>query len=38
MLLIPGVGLWIASDNFGGKPSCGGQAGFSGLCFLPYTS
>jgi hypothetical protein len=31
-------GLWIASDNFGGKTSCGGQAGFSGLCFLPYTS
>jgi hypothetical protein len=29
-------GLWIASDNFGGGTSCGGQAGFSGLCFLPY--
>jgi hypothetical protein len=37
-MLITGAGLWIASDNFGGKTSCGGQAGFSGLCFLPYTS
>ncbi len=37
MLLTSG-GLWIASDNFGGKTSCGGKAGFSGLCFLPYTS
>jgi len=32
------AGLWIASDNFGGKTSCGGKPGFSGLCFLPYTS
>jgi hypothetical protein len=42
MLLIPppalDAGLWIASDNFGGKPSCGGEAGFSGLCYLPYPS
>jgi hypothetical protein len=37
-MVITGAGLWIASDNFGGKTSCGGQAGFSGLCFLPYTS
>jgi hypothetical protein len=29
-------GLWIASDNFGGGTSCGGQAGFSGLCYLQY--
>jgi hypothetical protein len=35
MILAAG-GLWIASDNFGGGTSCGGQAGFSGLCFLPY--
>jgi hypothetical protein len=37
-MVITGAGMWIASDNFGGKTSCGGQAGFSGLCFLPYTS
>jgi hypothetical protein len=37
-MVITGAGLWIASDNFGGKTSCGGQAGFSGLCFLPYPS
>ena len=37
-MLITGAGLWIASDNFGGKTSCGGQAGFAGLCFLPYKS
>ena len=37
-MLLTTAGLWIASDNFGGKTSCGGQAGFSGLCFLPYTS
>jgi len=35
MILAAG-GLWIASDNFAGGTSCGGQAGFSGLCFLPY--
>ena len=34
-LLVTGAGLWVASDNFGGNTSCGGQAGFSGLCFLP---
>jgi hypothetical protein len=34
-MLTTSAGLWIASDNFGGKTSCGGQAGFSGLCFLP---
>ena len=32
------AGLWIASDNFDGGTSCGGVKGFSGLCFLPYTS
>jgi hypothetical protein len=37
-MVITGAGLWIASDNFGGGTSCGGQAGFSGLCFLPYPS
>ncbi len=37
-MLITSAGMWIASDNFGGKTSCGGQPGFSGLCFLPYTS
>jgi hypothetical protein len=33
-LVITGAGLWIASDNFGGNTSCGGQSGFSGLCLL----
>jgi hypothetical protein len=37
-MVITGAGLWIASDNFGGGTSCGGQAGFSGLCFLQYPS
>jgi hypothetical protein len=37
-MLLTTAGLWIASDNFGGGTSCGGKAGFSGLCFLPYTS
>jgi hypothetical protein len=35
-MLLTSAGLWIASDNFGGGTSCGGQAGFSGICFLPY--
>jgi hypothetical protein len=34
-LLVTGAGLWVASDNFGGNTSCGGQPGFAGLCFLP---
>jgi hypothetical protein len=34
-LLGTSAGLWVASDNFGGNTSCGGQAGFSGLCLLP---
>jgi hypothetical protein len=34
-LLVTSAGLWVASDNFGGNTSCGGQGGFSGLCFLP---
>jgi len=33
-MLLTSAGLWIASDNFGGNTSCGGQSGFSGLCFL----
>jgi hypothetical protein len=37
-MLLNSDGLWIASDNFGGGTSCGGQAGFSGLCFLPFPS
>ena len=37
-MLLTTAGLWIASDNFDGGTSCGGKAGFSGLCFLPYTS
>ena len=37
-MLLTTAGLWIASDNFGGGTSCGGQSGFAGLCFLPYTS
>jgi hypothetical protein len=37
-MLLTGAGLWIASDNFDGGTSCGGEAGFSGICFLPYPS
>jgi hypothetical protein len=37
-MILTGAGLWIASDNFGGGTSCGGQPGFAGLCFLPYES
>jgi hypothetical protein len=37
-MLLTSAGLWIASDNFQGGTSCGGQKGFAGLCFLPYTS
>jgi len=37
-MLLNSDGLWIASDNFAGGTSCGGQAGFSGLCFLPFPS
>ena len=37
-MLLTTAGLWIASDNFDGGTSCGGEKGFSGLCFLPYTS
>ena len=37
-MLLTSAGLWIASDNFDGGTSCGGVKGFSGLCFLPYTS
>ena len=37
-MILTGAGLWIASDNFGGGTSCGGQPGFAGLCFLAYPS
>jgi len=37
-MLLTSAGLWIASDNYGGNTSCGGQSGYSGLCFLPYPS
>jgi hypothetical protein len=37
-MLLTSAGLWIASDNFLNGTTCGGQKGFSGLCFLPYTS
>jgi hypothetical protein len=35
-MLLTGTGLWIASDNFDGSDTCGGVAGHSGICFLPY--
>lgn len=39
MVVVPGQGLWIASDN-GSKNSasqtCGGKWGHAGICFLPY--
>jgi len=38
-MLVTSRGLWIASDNFDadktGSDRCGGQAGHSGICFLP---
>jgi hypothetical protein len=36
-MLLTSVGLWIASDNFGGNTSCGGVSGFAGICFLLYS-
>jgi len=36
-MLLTRAGLWIASDNFGGKTSCGGVSGYAGICFLPYS-
>jgi hypothetical protein len=36
-MLLTSAGLWIASDNFGGKTSCGGVSGYAGICFLPYS-
>ena len=36
-MLLTSAGLWIASDNFENGTSCGGQKGFAGLCFLPYS-
>lgn len=39
MVVVPGQGLWIASDN-GSKnaasKTCGGKAGHAGICLLPY--
>jgi hypothetical protein len=35
-LLVTSAGLWVASDNFGGNTSCGGNPGHSGICFLQY--
>jgi hypothetical protein len=35
-MLLTSAGLWIASDNFGGRTSCGGVSGYAGICFLPY--
>lgn len=37
-MLLTSAGLWIASDNFTGGGACGHQAGFWGICFLPYPS
>jgi len=39
MVVVPGQGLWIASDNgtvnaFSQK--CGGKLGHAGICLLPY--
>jgi hypothetical protein len=36
-MLLTSAGLWIASDNFGGRTSCGGVSGYAGICFLPYS-
>jgi hypothetical protein len=36
-MLTTSAGLWIGSDNLEGTSQCGGQAGFGGICFLPYT-
>jgi hypothetical protein len=35
-MLLTSAGLWIASDNFGGRTECGGVSGYAGICFLPY--
>ena len=34
-LVVTTAGLWVASDNYGGNTSCGGQPGYAGICFLP---
>lgn len=39
MVLVPGQGLWIGSDNGSSSAfsqSCGGKAGHAGICLLPY--
>jgi hypothetical protein len=33
-LVVTSAGLWVASDNYGGNTSCGGQSGYAGICFL----
>jgi hypothetical protein len=34
-MILTKSGLWVASDNLDGADQCGGQAGRSGICFLP---
>lgn len=34
-MLATAAGLWIAGDNAPGGGSCGGKAGYWGICFLP---
>ncbi len=39
MVVVPGQGLWIASDNGAAKTfsqTCAGKAGHAGICLLPY--
>jgi hypothetical protein len=39
MVLVPGQGLWIGSDNGSAtklSQTCGGKAGHAGICLLPY--
>jgi hypothetical protein len=35
-MLITSAGLWISSSNRFGAQYCGGKAGHSGVCLLPY--
>jgi hypothetical protein len=35
-MLVTSAGLWIASDNEDKAQNCGGVAGHSGICLLPY--
>jgi len=39
MVVVPGQGLWIASDNGSANTvsqTCGGKPGHAGICLLPY--